>query len=116
MTKTFSAITQIFICMFLFSCAAGYESSSFTFGTGKYNFTMSDTTGKKLLEGTLDVKNYSNDKISGTYEFKKIYDDKFAGFNSMKGQFEGDINVADKKVFINTNPKIADSNIFWNLV
>ncbi len=77
---------------------------------------MSDSTGKKLLEWILDVKTYSNDKISGAYEFKKIYDNKFPGFTSMDGQFDGNVNNIEKKVFINTNPKIADSNVFWNLI
>lgn len=116
MFKTFFIITQTTISLFLFSCSSSYENSSFSFGIGKYNFTMSDSTGKKLLEGTLDVKTYSDDKISGSYEFKKIYDNKFPGFTSMAGQFDGNVNNIEKKIFINTNPKIADSNVFWNLV
>ena len=115
MLKTFFIITQIAISIFLYSCSSSNDNSSFNFGIGKYKFTMWDSTGKKLLEGTLEVKTFSNEQISGTYEFKKIYYDKFPGFNSMNGQFDGNIDNTGKKIFINTNPKIADSNIFWNL-
>lgn len=92
------------------------EQSSFKFGIGKYRFTMSDSTGKKMAEGTLEVKTYSSDKISGTYSFTNVYEKDFNGFSSMDGLFEGNVIPAEKKVFINTNPRIADSNVFWNML
>ncbi len=91
------------------------EQAAFKFGIGKYRFTMSDSTGKKMADGTLEVKTYSSDKISGTYTFTNVYEKDFNGFSSMDGVFEGNVIPSEKKVFINTNPRIADSNVFWNM-
>lgn len=97
-------------------CGSSYEETNFTFGVGKYKFTMSDSTGKKLAEGTLNVKTYdSKNEISGTYDFTKIYQKDFPGLSVMDGEFGGNVNKTQKRVFINTNPKIADNNVFWNL-
>ncbi|HMS65522.1 MAG TPA: hypothetical protein PKD83_09755 [Ignavibacteria bacterium] len=98
-------------------CSSGNnnDNGGFVFGKGKYKFKMSDSSGTEYLNGILNVKNYENGVISGTYEFKKISNDKFDGFSSMSGEFEGNVNLKEKVVFINTNPKIADSNVFWNM-
>jgi len=101
----------ILIC----GCSSSTSETNFTFGLGKYKFLMSDSSGTKLAEGTLNVKTYANNKISGTYVFNKVYDDNFPGYSSMGGEFEGDVNSVEKFVFINTNPKIADSNVFWRM-
>ncbi len=97
-------------------CSSSEEESAFKFGIGKYRFTMSDSTGKKMAEGTLEVKTYASDKISGTYEFTNIYEKDFPGLSAMDGLFEGNVIPAEKKVFINTNPRIADANVFWNML
>ena len=104
------------ICgLIIAGCSSGNVSSPFKFGKGKYKFTMTDSSGTELLRGVLNVISYENDKFSGTYEFTKISDKSFEGFTSMNGEFSGDLNPNDKRVFINTNPRIADSNVFWNL-
>ncbi len=96
-------------------CSSGTVTSPFKFGKGTYKFTMSDSTGAELLRGSLIVLTYADGKISGTYEFTKISDRDFPGFSSMQGEFSGDVSNTEKTVFINTNPRIADSNVFWNL-
>ena len=104
------------ICgLIIAGCSSGNISTPFKFGKGKYKFTMTDSSGTELLRGTLNVISYENDKFSGTYEFTKISDKSFEGFSSMNGEFSGDLNQKDKRVFINTNPRIADSNVFWNM-
>lgn len=102
-------------CLLQSSCSSSSENSSFIFGKGKYRFTMSDSSGTTLLDGVLTVKSYEKDQITGTYTFTKIHDDGFAGFTSMSGEFSGSVNSAEKIVFINTNPKVADSNVFWKM-
>lgn len=82
--------------------------------SGKYNYTMTDSAGEKLIEGVLSVTGHDNEKISGTYTKDKVFNDSFPGFKSMKGFFSGNVDVAEKKAFINTNPKIADNNIIIN--
>ncbi|MEO8665099.1 MAG: hypothetical protein ABI462_06355 [Ignavibacteria bacterium] len=115
MIKTLSVL---FVTMFLAAvtgCGSSYEESAFTFGKGEYKFTMYDSTGKKLADGTLNVKSKTSNNVSGDYEFANIYQKDFTGLSSMSGNFEGNINPVEKKVFINTNPRIADSNVFWNM-
>ncbi len=105
-----------FILIIITGCSSGYENAPFSFGVGQYQFSMLDSAGNKLADGTLNVKNYSNNQFSGSYKFKNIYKANFSGLSAMSGEFSGEINKTDKKVFINTNPKIADSNVFWNLI
>lgn len=97
-------------------CSSGSEETAFKFGVGKYKFTMWDSTGIRIAEGTLNVKSKTGNDIGGTYEFTKIYQKDFDGLSVMNGEFGGNIIPAEKKVFINTNPKIADANVFWNMV
>jgi len=80
--------------------------------SGKYNYTMTDTLDNKLVEGVINFTGHDNEKISGTYTKDKVFDDTFPGYPSMKGFFSGNVDVKEKKAFINTNPKIADNNIF----
>jgi hypothetical protein len=81
---------------------------------GKYNYTLTDSADTKLIEGLLIVSDCDNEKISGTYSKDKVFNDSFPGFKSMKGFFSGNVDVKEKKAFINTNPKIADNNILIN--
>jgi len=82
--------------------------------SGKFNYTMLDSSDTKLLEGTLKINDYDNEKISGTYTKDKVYADNFPGYASMTGFFSGNVDVKEKKAFINTNPKLADNNIYIN--
>jgi len=95
-------------------CSSGNSEGSFKLEKGNYKFSMTDSLKSKLAEGTLSVKTVSSGKISGTYVFTKKYKD-FDGSYVMNGEFSGDINKSENKVFINTNPRIADNNVFWNL-
>lgn len=116
MIKKIIFIFNFSALIFLVSCSSSIESAPFKFGIGKYKFYMADSSGKNLAEGILNVTGKSGDNISGSYEFKNIYNKDFPGLSTMDGKFEGNIIEAEKKVFINTNPRIADSNVFWNLV
>lgn len=115
MIKNIVFIFVISVLIFISGCSSSKESTPFKFGIGEYNFTMSDSSGKILIDGILKVTGKSGDNISGSYKLKNIYDKDFPGLSSMDGIFEGNIIEAEKKIFINTNPKIADSNVFWNL-
>lgn len=110
---------KIFGCflflIIVYGCSSNSQSSDFTFGTGTYNFKMSDSLGNPIVDGILIVKSNTDNKISGTYEFKNISQKDFPSLTVMDGEFSGDINTKEKRVFINTNPRIADSNVFWYL-
>ncbi len=116
MLKTLQIITVLAACVFMINCSSSTSTPGFSFGIGKYSFIMSDSLGNKLAEGTLNIKTYADKKISGTYVFTEIYNDRFPGFSSMNGELDGNVNDIEKRIFINTNPRIADSNIFWNLM
>ncbi|MBS1517066.1 MAG: hypothetical protein JSS91_03175 [Bacteroidetes bacterium] len=97
-------------------CSSSEDSGNFSFGKGKFRFKMSDSTGKALLSGVLEVKTYSqNGEITGTILITKKYVSDFPGYSSMSTEFSGEVSNTEKTVFINTNPKIADSNVFWNM-
>ncbi len=117
MIRNILYLIQFSILIIISGCSSGEVATSppFKFGFGEYNFTMSDSSGKALLKGIINVTGVSDDKISGVYTFKNVYDYDFPGLSSMDGNFEGNIIQSEKKVFINTNPGIADSNVFWNL-
>jgi len=102
--------------IFASGCSSSSDDSTFTFGKGSYNFVMYDSTGKKIMiKGIMKVVSYQDDKISGTLEYTNVYDDNFSGYSSMSKEFEGNVIKDEKKVWINTNPRIADSNVFWNM-
>jgi len=82
--------------------------------SGKYKYTMTDTSDAKLIEGILNIKDHDNERISGTYTKDKVYNDNFPGYSSLKGAFSGNVDIKEKKAFINANPKIADNNVFIN--
>jgi hypothetical protein len=102
--------------IFASGCSSSDSDPVFKFGKGKYNFTMSDSTGsKKMIQGIMNVVTYSEDKFTGTLEYTNVYDENFNGYSSMSKEFEGNVNMKEKVVWINTNPRIADSNVFWNM-
>jgi hypothetical protein len=82
---------------------------------GKYYYTISDSLENKLVDGVINISDCEGEKIGGTYSKDKIYNDTFPGYGSLKGFFSGNVDVKEKKAFINLNPKIADNNIFVNI-
>lgn len=117
----FRLLIKVFLSVMLIviitasGCSSSEDSDDFKFGKGKYRFKMSDSTGKALVSGIIEVKTYVNEDITGTLLVTKNYVDDFPGYTSMSNEFSGNINRVEKTVFINTNPKIADSNVFWNM-
>ena len=102
-----------------YGCSGGCTSSCTSEScsallSGKYNYTMTDSSDNKLLEGIIKFTEFDNEKIGGIYTKEKIYNDSFPGYYSMKGSFSGTIDVTEKKVFVNANPKLADNNVFIN--
>ena len=117
----FKILINVFLSvmvMLMFSasgCSSSEDSGNFKFEKGKYRFKMSDSTGKALVSGIIEVKTYVNEDITGTKKKKKNYVDDFPGYTTRSTEFSGNINRVEKTVFINTNPKVADSNVFWNM-
>ena len=76
---------------------------------------MLDSLDNILLDGNINIKDYTNNKISGTYKFINVYNDSFPGYSSMRGKFNGNVNENENKVYINTNPLLSDYNVFLSL-
>lgn len=82
----------------------------------KYTFVMYDSTGlNKIAEGDFNIEKADTVEFSGNYKFKIVFQDNFPGQSSMNGDFSGHINYKDRKASVNTNPRIADSNVFFSL-
>ncbi|MBK9331551.1 MAG: hypothetical protein IPM96_03860 [Ignavibacteria bacterium] len=114
MIKILNVVLTI-VMLIVLGCSSSEDTENFKFGKGKYRYKMSDSTGKALIEGIITVKTYVNGEITGTLLVTKNYVPDFPGYSSMSNEFSGNINSTEKKVFINTNPRIADSNVFWNM-
>jgi len=105
-------------CVF-FGCASSSGRSVLPVELSDYTFTMYNTKSEPVAKGVMTVKNIistGTDKatISGTYTVSDWYQD-FAGKSSMMGDFSGDFDYTTNKIYINTNPRIADANVFFNL-
>jgi hypothetical protein len=82
--------------------------------TGEYEFTMKDSTGAITARGILSIDSFKVNKVTGTYRFTEmVY--IFNGQETMTGVFSGRVNENSKTVLINTNPAVADNNVFFNL-
>lgn len=117
MIKITEFLFLIVMCISLADCSGGNskQNSIGYLGAGSYDFTMYDSTGIKIAEGSLTVKSFTDNKIRGVYNFKKVYQE-FDGYKSMnKGEFTGKVNSKENMVLINTNPLQADNNVFFNL-
>jgi hypothetical protein len=75
---------------------------------------MMDSINNKLAEGSMVVVENSNNIVKGNYTFEKIYVE-FPGYSSMKGIFEGNVDPGSMSLLINTNPFVADDNVFFNV-
>ncbi len=83
---------------------------------GNYTFVMYDSTGlNKVAEGDFIIESADTSNFKGNYNFKIVFQEDFPGRSSMNGDFSGNINYFERKAFVNTNPRIADSNVFFSL-
>ena len=112
----FSLLIFITIGMLVWGCSSGSsDAPDLYFEKGEYSFTLYDSLGNKVADGVFHIKNWEGDNISGTYDFTKMYVSDFPGLNTMTGNFTGNITDNKKHAVMNTNPKLADSNVFINL-
>lgn len=82
---------------------------------GIYNFSMTDSTGKTIVEGIISPKEFNDPNISGTYTVTNFVESSFKSEINQLGSFTGVIDEKSRKIFVNMNPKVADNNIFLRL-
>lgn len=112
----------VVLVVFLYSCSGSDTSKMPDLKKGSYAYIISDSSGKSLVEGMLVISllkkqmQRADYSVTGTYTISKMTGDtSYTGFSSMRdGDFSGYYNDSLKFININTNPKIADANIFIN--
>lgn len=114
MKKAFLCFAYFLSAVILFSCSSSQTSSS-RISIGDYTFTMYDSADKIILSGTMTVSNIVNMDISGTYKITNLAQPDFQALSALSNKFSGSMDSLTSAVFINTNPMIADANVFFNL-
>lgn len=123
-TLMFFTLTILITAVILNGCSGSSSDKSYSLKTGKYVYTLTDSSGKTLVEGEMlfnkmtkqvDVgeRNYL---VEGSYTITKPNTDtSYTCFSTMTGgELTGYYNDSLKFININTNPKIADANVFLN--
>ena len=111
--KYLTYLLYIILVAGLFSCSSSNydDMEDLTFKEGEYSFVMTDSVNYTLLEGIFNIEKLVGENISGTYKVSKEYVKDFPGSSTMRGEFEGKVSPDGKSAFVNTNPKISDSNV-----
>lgn len=110
-------ICFIVMTIVLYSCSSSTVYDPNIIKKGSYEFTMFDTSNVRLVKGTLTVENIINSDISGSYRIDSVFNSGFPGYETMDANiFSGNFVNKDYKVYINTNPRIADANVFWDML
>lgn len=79
---------------------------------GIYDFSLIDSVGIKLADGTLNFKSADKNKITGVYDVTNQYADNIPGLFNKSGDFEAQYSLELNKISVNMSPKIADANLF----
>jgi len=121
------AILSIAFALVFNACSGSDSEKSISLKTGKYTYVLSDSAGTSLVEGEMsfvtitklqgtgDVNDY---EVTGSYTItKNTADSTYQGFSTMNGgELKGYYNDTRKFININTNPRIADANVFINAI
>lgn len=113
------------VCVFMMGCGGSETEVKPKLKTGAYDYTLTDSAGTSLVTGVLTVatvkrsavgEDKNNYDITGTYTVVNMTTDtSYYGFATMKGgDFKGLYNHLQKSIWVNTNPMIADANVFLN--
>lgn len=107
----------------LSSCSGSDSESSLALKKGKYTYVLTDSSGTSLVEGLMTFDSISKQTtgssdyiVKGSYTLSKVSKDTtYKGFSTLDGgELQGYYNDKQKFININTNPKIADANVFIN--
>ncbi len=117
--KIIILLSLVFVIVFN-SCSGSDSEKSLTLKKGSYSFTFSDSSGTSLVEGqmlldTINIQQNTEDYlVKGSYTISKMTTDtSYHGFSTMTGGFlTGYYSNTKKFININTNPRIADANVF----
>jgi hypothetical protein len=109
--------------VFVYSSCGGSDSDDApTVKKGNYSYVIADSTGKSWVEGMMRVDTIKKQTglpsmvVTGSYTITMMTTDTtFTGKSALReGSFIGYFDKASKMININTNPQVADANIFIN--
>lgn len=102
--------------LFISACNSSKElGDDLEFVKGDYTYNLLDSSGKKLASGSFVIAEINGKDVSGTYSFDEMFVNDFPGRESMTGKFSGQLGADNKTLWINTNPKLSDNNVFMNI-
>lgn len=118
-----TAILSIVLVIVFNSCSGSDTEKTTTLKTGKYNYTLTDSAGTILVDGEMMLDKITKQKdvpdymVTGSYTIKTMTTDtSYHGFSTMSGgELTGYYSDEKKFLNINTNPRIADANVFINV-
>lgn len=124
MMKYLLALTIVFAVAFS-SCSGSDTDNGPMLKKKSYVYSLTDSSGGVLAEGTMDITSITKSAVTGmrnTYDVKGTYtvgnlttDTTYTAFSTMTGgEMTGMYNDSLKTLWINTNPSIADANVFIN--
>lgn len=123
-TLMFFALIFMISVFALNGCSGSSSDKTYSLKTGKYSYSLTDSAGKSLVEGELMLSKVTklkevgqdNFEVEGSYTVTKSNTDtSYTGFSTMAGgELKGYYNESTRMININTNPRIADANIFLN--
>lgn len=124
MMKYLLALTIVFAIAFS-SCSGSDTDNGPALKKKSYVYSLTDSSGGVLAEGTIDITSIVKSTVTGmrnTYDVKGSYtvgnvttDTNYTAFSTMTGgEMTGMYNDSLKTIWINTNPSIADANVFIN--
>lgn len=102
--------------VFLMACSSSTSNvEDLIFTKSDYSFSMFDTTGNLLANGVFTITTINGNDVSGSYRFNQGSVQNFPGRESMTGSFSGQLSENQKNLWVNTNPKLSDNNVFMNI-
>ena len=122
MIKTICFILISTIVFIYSSCGGSDSDNSPALKKGNYSYTITDSSGKTLAEGMLKIDTLRKESkrtdynVTGSYTItSKSKDTSYMSLSALReGSFQGYYNQSTKLININTNPQIADANVFIN--
>jgi hypothetical protein len=123
MNKLILLLVYVVAVVFV-SCSGSESETSLKLKKGTYDYTMTDSSGNKIVTGMLKIDSLVKSTVpdlKSTYNLFGSYtvnylttDTSFTSLTTLNsGIVTGYYDDAKKTVGINTNPRIADANIFW---
>lgn len=121
------SVLSIVLALIFNSCSGSDSETKLSLKTGKYNYKLTDSSGTSLVEGMMQLDTFTVQKVgsstrdyivSGSYTISKMTEDtSYISFSTMSGgEMKGYYNDSTKFININTNPRIADANVFLNAI